>query len=131
MATTTTFLRARPATSADAQPSDDLTPSALGALGEIVVTEDAAADGGATVAVSINAYSWTGVHGASLDPRTQRPFRVAPWVPAYPADLLDLVAEEPLGVYLATPSPATYASLLAALAAMLGEWGWTMAETVD
>ena len=115
MAITTTFLRARPATSTDAQPSDDLTPSALGALGEIVVTEDAAADGGATVAVSINAYSWTGGHGASLDP----------------TDLLDLVAEEPLGVYLATPSPATYASLLAALAAMHGEWGWTMAETVD
>lgn len=123
--TTTTFTRPRPATSTSATSSRDTTPSALGMVGSIVVTEDPSADGGATVDVSDEAISWTGVGGRSIDPRTGRPFRVAVWVPAWPSDLLALVTEEPLIVYAGTPASETYDALLATLAALLGSWGWT------
>lgn len=130
MATITTFTRARPAESTQAVASQDLTPSALGRLGSVVVTEDPAQDGGASVVVRQDAYSWTGALGASIDPRTGRPFRAAPWVPAYPTDLLAFATELPLSAYLTT-SQTTYDGLIAAVATILGGWGWTSAtETV-
>lgn len=126
----TTFTRARPASATSAAPARDLTPSALGALGSIAVTEDPAADGGATVTTTMGAYSWTAQNGASIDPRTGRPFAVAPWVPACPTNLLDLLTSLPLSAYI-TPDPTalTYAGLLAALSSKLSQWGWT-SETV-
>lgn len=130
MAITTTFTRARPASAGRAAPEQDLTPSALGALGTIVVTEDAAADGGATCTVTMGAYSWTARDGVALDPRTGRPFFVAPWVPAYPEDLEGLTSELPLSAYLTTTA-TTYAGLLAALSAKLGAWGWTSETVTD
>lgn len=128
----TVFTRARPATAGDAAPARDLTPSALGALGTITVTEDPAADGGGTVATTLGAYSWTAQNGASIDPRTGRPFRVAPWVPAYPTNLLDLLTALPLSAYI-TPDPTAlnYTGLLAALSAKLSEWGWTSETTTN
>lgn len=131
MATVTTYTRPRPADATSAAPTDDLTPSALGALGTVVVTEDASADGGATVEVATDAYAWTGVHGFALDPRVGRPFRAAPWVPAYPTDLLALVTEEPLSAYITAPAVTSYANLLAALATKLGAWGWSSSAEVD
>jgi hypothetical protein len=130
MATITTFIRARPADSTQAVASQDLTPSALGRLGSIVVTENPAIAGGASVAAREDAYSWTGVLGASIDPRTGRPFRAAPWVPAWPTDLLSLATERPLSAYMST-SATTYDGLVAAVASLLGRWGWTTeTETV-
>lgn len=129
MATRTTYTRSQPAESEASIASSDTTPSALGALGSIVVTEDPAQDGGASVTTRFDAYTWTGVRGVALDPRTQRPFRVAPWVPStLPTDLLALVTEEPLSAYITAPSTSTYATLSAALAAQLGAWGWTSTE---
>lgn len=131
MATVTTFVRARPVDSSQAVASRDITPSALGALGTIVVTEDASADGGATVVVTEDAYSWSGVYGVALDPRTQRPFRRAPWLPAeYPSDLDGLLNDEPLSAYITT-SETTYEGLLADLSATLGTWGWTSTAETD
>lgn len=128
MAEVTTFTRPRPVSSSDSGVSGDLTPSALGALGTVVVTEDAAVNGGARVAVALDAYSWTGRYGVALDPRTQRPFRVAPWVPAYPTSLEDLLSQYPLGAYMSS-SATSYAGLLADLSASLGAWGWTSETT--
>lgn len=130
MAITTTFSRPRPAGPTDAAPARDLTPSALGALGTIVVVEDPAADGGATCTATMGAYSWTAQNGVAIDPRTGRPFFVAPWVPAYPENLLDLLTALPLSAYLTTTA-TTYAGLLAALSAKLGQWGWTSETTTD
>jgi|688.fasta_scaffold42860_6 hypothetical protein len=131
MATVTTFVRARPIESSQAGAARDLTPYALGALGTIVVTEDASADGGASVVVTEDAYSWSGVYGVALDPRTQRPFRRAPWLPvAYPDDLAGLLGGDPLAAYITTTETA-YAGLLGALAATLGAWGWTSTEETD
>ena len=124
MATITTFTRARPAESTVAVASRDLTPSALGRFGSVVLTEDVTQDGGASVSVREDAYSWTGPLGASTDPRTGRPFRVAPWVPAWPADLLALATEEPLSVYMSTTA-TTYDGLIAAVASLLEQRGWT------
>lgn len=130
MATITTFTRARPIESTQAVASQDLTPAALGRFGSVVVTEDAAADGGATVLVREDAFAWTGSLGAAIDPRTGRPFRVAPWVPAWPTDLLALATEQPLSAYITTPA-TSYAGLLAAVASKLGAWGWTSeSETI-
>lgn len=123
--TTTTFTRPRPPTSGSSVTTRDTTPSALGMVGSIVVTEDTSADGGASVDVSDAAFSWTGGGGRPIDPRTGRPFRVAPWVPAYPSNLLALVTEEPLSAYITAPATSTYAALLAALASKLGAWGWS------
>lgn len=130
MAITTTFSRPRPAGPTDAAPERDLTPSALGAIGTIVVIEDPAADGGAACTVTMGAYSWTAQNGVAIDPRTGRPFFVAPWVPAYPENLLDLLTALPLSAYLTTTA-TTYAGLLAALSAKLGQWGWTSETTTD
>lgn len=130
MATITTFTRARPAESTVAVASRDLTPSALGRFGSVVVTEDVTQDGGASVSVREDAYSWTGPLGASIDPRTGRPFRVASWVPAWPTDLLALATEQPLSAYMTT-TETTYDGLIAAVASLLGQWGWTSeTETV-
>lgn len=128
MAEVTTFTRPRPVSSSASGVSGDLTPSALGALGTIVVTEDASVDGGARVDVALDAYSWTGRYGVSLDPRTQRPFRVAPWVTAYPVDLANLLGQYPLSAYMSS-SATSYAGLLADLSASLGAWGWTSETT--
>lgn len=132
MAITTTFSRPRPAGPTDAAPARDLTPSALGALGTIVVIEDPAADGGALCTVTMGAYSWTAQNGVAIDPRTGRPFFVAPWVPAYPENLLDLLTALPLSAYI-TPDPDAldYTGLLAALSAKLGQWGWTSETTTN
>ena len=124
----TTFTRARPASATSAAPARDLTPSALGAFGSIAVTEDPAADGGATVTTTMGAYAWTAQNGVSIDPRTGRPFAVAPWVPAYPTNLLDLLTSLPLSAYI-TAGDTTYNGLLATLASKLSQWGWT-SETV-
>lgn len=130
MATITTFTRARPAESTVAVAARDTTPSALGRFGSVVVTEDPTQDGGASVSVREDAFAWTGSLGAAIDPRTGRPFRVAPWVPAWPTDLLALATEQPLSAYVTT-SATSYAGLLAAVASKLGAWGWTSeSETV-
>jgi hypothetical protein len=51
-------------------------------------------------------------------------------VPAYPTDLLALATELPLSAYLTT-SQTSYGGLVAAVATILGGWGWTSAtETV-
>lgn len=128
MATVSTFTRARPASSTSASAARDTTPTALGAVGAIVVTEDATADGGATVTVSDGAYAWTGSTGAPIDPRTGRPYRVAPWVPTWPTDLRALVTRRPLSAYISTPATLTYDALVAALASKLGAWGWTQTD---
>lgn len=130
MSVRTTFTRARPDDGV-AVSLRDLTPSALGMVGTIVVTEDAAVDGGAVADVVEDAFSWVGVYGARIDPRTQRPHRRAPWVGEYPSDLLTLVTDEPLSVYLTAPDPLTYSNLLSTLASKLGQWGWSsVSETV-
>lgn len=128
MATVTTFTRPRVGAVVGATGARDTTPSALGMIGAIVVTEDAAADGGATVTVSDGAYAWTTTNGAAIDPRTGRPFRLAPWVPAWPTDLQRLITDRPLSAYVSTPSTLTYDVLLATLAAKLGAWGWSQSS---
>lgn len=131
MATVTTFVRPQVGAVVGGSAARDTTPSALGMVGAIVVTEDAAADGGATVTVSDGAFAWTTANGAAIDPRTGRPFRLAPWVPAWPTDLLALVTERPLSAYITAPSSQTYAALLASLASKLGAWGWTQSSEDD
>lgn len=128
MATITTFTRPQVGALVGGSSARDTTPSALGMVGAIVVTEDASADGGATVTVSDGAFAWTASSGAAIDPRTGRPFRLAPWVPAWPTDLLALVTARPLSAYIAAPSSETYAVLLATLAAKLGAWGWSQSS---
>ena len=131
MAAVTTFRRAQAATSASSVVTRDTTPSALGTLGTIIVTEDVAQDGGASVVVVNDASTWSGRFGVAMDPRTGRPMRAAPWLPAWPTDLLALVTEYPLSAYITAPSTLTYAPLVAALASQLGEWGWTSTQTTD
>lgn len=62
----------------------DETPAALGALAVIRITERSGAPGGATVEML------DGVH-ASVDLRTGRPFRVAPWAWTRPRNMDEFV----------------------------------------